>query len=354
MKRILFCFLFILIPFESLINNPIVIIPRYISEFKFEKDSSWVLELDFNLTSHGYGPIRNTICITTSYGSSSGHVYNVNDSSMICVIYSDSLDTPLPANRRGDCIKLYFDSLTANGGKAVDSLIFGNYPYSMIDTIPSGYSICRSKSYNYYMDKSPTIGLPNDTVGACGLFRGYIYDKNNNLVTKGTFGLDNPLIIQNNGRYSTSILSGQKSLSRIADYYNSSSWSVALQTISLNVYPDSLYEQDIHLISDYVMWENNPETETDNAVKIINYPNPFNLSTNFYIKIPSSMQFTNGVINIYNVTGKIVNSIKVPKSSFARWDGNDYKGLTVSSGVYYYQVVFDKKVIKNGSMILLK
>ena len=85
-----------------------------------------------------------------------------------------------------------------------------------------------------------------------------------------------------------------------------------------------------------------------------NYPNPFNPSTT----IPFTMSETGlAVITIYNVSGREIRQIlnERVRSGFhsAVWDGKNYNGVPVSSGVYYYGLK-TRKFKSFKKMILIK
>ncbi len=70
-----------------------------------------------------------------------------------------------------------------------------------------------------------------------------------------------------------------------------------------------------------------------------NYPNPFNPSTTINITLPVQSDF---VLTIVDILGRKVRTLeyqRVPAGvQKIVWDGNDDKGLAVSSGMYMYQV----------------
>jgi hypothetical protein len=126
-----------------------------------------------------------------------------------------------------------------------------------------------------------------------------------------------------------------------------------IDTIDLNINPGVQYEKDIHILDDFSDVEEkayNPDYE----IRIINYPNPFNSSTNFAITIPSSQKYKQKQINIYNAIGQKIKSIALSNQQTVQWDGKDYSGNTAATGVYYYQFLLDDKIYKSGPMILLK
>ena len=78
-----------------------------------------------------------------------------------------------------------------------------------------------------------------------------------------------------------------------------------------------------------------------------NHPNPFNPATEISYAIPTSV---NGVavastpvtLQIFDIRGRVVRSLvsarQAPGSYSARWDGRDDRGVSVSSGVYFYRL----------------
>ncbi|MBE0538955.1 MAG: hypothetical protein IH620_04530 [Ignavibacterium sp.] len=236
MKKIFFfCFLFILMPIKMFVGNPVVLPQAFISELKFDVNNNWILEITFGFSKPYLQVEYDSICIETSNGFSRLKLDNIKDSTNLFVITSDSLFAPLAINRDGDRIKLYSYLSSGSWSELTkDSLVFGDYPDSYFDFLPVDYSIARiSYGIGFAKDKSPTIGVENDTVGTCGTLTGFIYDKNNNLVTSGNFILDNPLYINSAGIFTTSLFSRKVIFSRITNNLNRVSIRV-LELIRLN------------------------------------------------------------------------------------------------------------------------
>ena len=86
-----------------------------------------------------------------------------------------------------------------------------------------------------------------------------------------------------------------------------------------------------------------------------NFPNPFNPSTSISFVLAEDDDVE---LIIYNVKGEKLKSIYnnhvyADQITTAIWDGNDTVGKPVSSGVYFYRLVTDKKVYQN-KMLLVK
>jgi flagellar hook assembly protein FlgD len=132
---------------------------------------------------------------------------------------------------------------------------------------------------------------------------------------------------------------------------------VSIEPFELNdIQPDTVMIQDIHLKNnDYVdtAVENN-HSPRNNTLTLINYPNPFNTSTNFFVQLPDGMKRKAGDISIYNMRGELIITIPFKNGASVRWDGKDRNGNVMPSGIFYYQLTIEQQRMKTGSMILLK
>ncbi len=80
---------------------------------------------------------------------------------------------------------------------------------------------------------------------------------------------------------------------------------------------------------------------------IENSPNPFSHQTMIRI----SAKVSDGRLNIYDVSGNLIRSLSVKKSSILIWDGKDKNGQEVLPGVYFCRFIIgrqmaERKVIK--------
>jgi len=280
----------------------------------------------------------------------------------MCIRDRNNLTSPLYINRNGDKICITSFRLETPGIPFTDELLFGNYPGSKLPgLLPVDYSICKLRFPDeqfyiqvYTKDKSPTLGYQNDTVGTTGILTGYIFDKNNTLVKSGIFSFYNPIEFDSTGIYSTRVFSCEESgVLGILDK-SGIQWKVLFtDSVQYDMYPDSIIEMTIRL-RDYVVDVEENVVSEKYAIEIINYPNPFNSSTNFFINIPPGLNYEMGEIKIYNTNGEKISAIILKKDSPAVWDGIDLYGKAVASGIYYYQLSLDGNVYKSSSMILLK
>jgi hypothetical protein len=358
-----------------LLSNPIHVTPAelFFSELVFDNSDNWTLEVGKRSFWMSYDSV---IFITTNSKAKLKGLYPSN--SLIFLITSDSLTTPLLLNREGD--KIVINTYSTNSSDSTikfvmsNSISYGDYPGASVGKPISGYSIMRV-GYQYSLNgmtidcltKYPSLGVANDTLNLSGILKGHVYDSNNKPVTKlklfpaqSYFVLETPLVIDSNGAYSTSIFpticSPTKLIVRFVDFIGSSD-SVQIEPFGLNdIHPDTVVLQDIHLKDDrYVATSvNNKLSTINNELIIMNYPNPFNLSTNFFVKVPDKLKNKAGEITIVNIAGQLIRNISLKESQLATWDGKDSGGTIMPSGVYFYRLAINKQVMKTGSMILLK
>jgi hypothetical protein len=99
---------------------------------------------------------------------------------------------------------------------------------------------------------------------------------------------------------------------------------------------------------------NSEEEISITQLQITNYPNPFNPRTTIKCNLIES---GNVELAIYNIKGQKVKTLldcyMSPGRSEMIWNGRDDNGKRVSSGIYFYQFVTDKKTITK-KMILIK
>ncbi|MDO9577894.1 MAG: T9SS type A sorting domain-containing protein [Candidatus Cloacimonadales bacterium] len=94
-----------------------------------------------------------------------------------------------------------------------------------------------------------------------------------------------------------------------------------------------------------------------NNINLINYPNPFNPTTEIRLQISDFRQIENAKIEVYNIKGQKIKTIPIncltdqPINSVI-WNGTDENDNQVSSGIYLYKLNIENSPIKK--MMLLK
>ncbi|MCK4661759.1 MAG: T9SS type A sorting domain-containing protein, partial [Bacteroidales bacterium] len=121
-------------------------------------------------------------------------------------------------------------------------------------------------------------------------------------------------------------------------------------------YVTAMYTDNESVPSNEVVVEvtgiDNPFVSQKN-VSVTNYPNPFNSETTISYIISVS---SNVIIEIYNIQGKkiktLVNKYKVSGNHSVVWNGNDYNGKIVSSGIYYCRLRAVNSLITKKMIII--
>ena len=91
-----------------------------------------------------------------------------------------------------------------------------------------------------------------------------------------------------------------------------------------------------------------------NNFQLRNYPNPFNPSTTISFNI-SRKDAENAKIEIYNIKGQKIKQFSIFDNQYSIiWDGTDQNNESVSSGIYFYKLINNEKVMKPQKMLLLK
>jgi hypothetical protein len=87
-----------------------------------------------------------------------------------------------------------------------------------------------------------------------------------------------------------------------------------------------------------------------------NYPNPFNPETMISFSVAQTSLFV--ILDVFNIKGQkvktLVNEALPAGKHSVVWDGKDEKGKNVSSGVYFYKLNIDDKIITSKKCLLLK
>jgi hypothetical protein len=88
---------------------------------------------------------------------------------------------------------------------------------------------------------------------------------------------------------------------------------------------------------------------------LYNYPNPFNNITSISF---DQVEYGTTTLEIYNILGSRIKTIDLgvlsPGQHTTSWDGRDYYGEEVASGVYSYALFFENESVLTKKMILLK
>ena len=84
-----------------------------------------------------------------------------------------------------------------------------------------------------------------------------------------------------------------------------------------------------------------------------NYPNPFNPSTSIAFFLPKRMHVKLGIFDVRGALVRmLLDEVRGVGNHTARWNGTNGGGAPVASGVYYYRIEADKKIITKKLVIV--
>ena len=116
--------------------------------------------------------------------------------------------------------------------------------------------------------------------------------------------------------------------------------SIVTIPVNLIVDPTSA-DKNIAIVNNYKLYQN--------------YPNPFNPETKIQYSIPIDGKVE---LEIYNIKGELVRTlVNEPQSAGyykVIWNGKAYNNIPVSSGIYFYRLKIDDKVVDTKKCLLLK
>lgn len=319
MKRLLLIFVaFVCIAITK--ANPIAVPSVAISELSFESNGSWVIELQaFDLNNNM--PI-DSIFIESSTGISRLRRFNFDGIMNIILVRNDSLLSDLIINHFGDSLKVHYYCSSYDFSVNNSALVYGNFKTAQFYSPETDQTLAGIPYYQYSgiysIDKSPTIGLENDTIGMCGTIKGYIFDKNNQLVTGNDYVfLGSEDLYFNSypdGSYTRRIYSYENHISKLSVYYRPKmKWSnVKIIPVEVSIKPDTVVNIDIHLTDSLMTGLNEIKSDPESVMHV--YPNPINdLSINYSITIP--VKSSDSYIELTNLSGQRITRYKITESN---------------------------------------
>jgi len=313
MKKIIILGLIILAT-QFLNANPIVPPSNAaISELTFDSNGNWVIELKFFPDIMSVEYIEKIYIESLSGTSELKHFYgDIVSQTNILEVRNDSLISNLSINPLRDSISVsinyYTDPLYPN-------LVFGDLTTSTINPLRAGQSVALIGE-NYTKDKSPTIGMENDTIGMFGTIKGKIYDPNNFLSAYTLLagdGLYN-FKFDESGNYSARITSAKHSIDKLY-YYTanseiSSKYYVMVTPVTFTTEPDTIVTVDFHIYYSTSSVES-IKSNQENIFRIT--PNPIKESSfNYEVAIP--VKSSNSYIELFNMSGQMVERHNINES----------------------------------------
>jgi hypothetical protein len=309
---------------------------------------NWTVELDLN-----YPNSIDSIQIGFSSGISTVANFNIFPPDSLTVIDNSNLIAPISVNPEGDYIIV---KSWGGGYFHYDSLAFGNYPGSYLNCAEFGDSyafIWYYTSINFHLgltiDKTPTMGIENDSSGAVAYFTGSVFDPQGNLITEGTiiFGLEDLYFkINANGTFHDPIFAHYYYADTIvikSASYPYTFTSYCIQPIEFCGIPGSVIQEDI-ICTGFVKVD---EMIEDEPLMVVS-PNPFSSTITFYWEIPELQVNDQVELFIYDQQGKqSLNEMIQPNVQTYKWN----PGEDLPSGMYIYHLVKNGESISSGKII---
>jgi len=95
---------------------------------------------------------------------------------------------------------------------------------------------------------------------------------------------------------------------------------------------------------------NNNQNQPKKYLLSQNFPNPFNPTTNIKYSVKENSFIS---ITVYDVTGRLVTELVKQKQTAGTYEV-DFDGSALASGLYFYSLTSDNRIIETKKMILLK
>lgn len=293
---LLFCIFYI-----SLNANPISLPTAHLSEFYFDDNGDWTIELIYDFYDNESYPIQNVL-ISSLTDTAQVSIKGYNYEGAIIVLTKDSLTVPFNINPLGDVLSLH----TLVMDEYIEyPFIFGNIEHAVISAPRKGQSICSYMGV-YVKDKSPSIGKSSDTIGIFGTLKGVVYDIDLKPVSNRGFSLwyDSKLNTDDNGNYLSRVLSRPSSYNVMVHFMDDDHYDyLRFNTIAFTMEPDSVVENDIYLTDTLKtvssIWNNDMS-----PVRI--FPNPIMSNSALTIELDLPVNSSNIKLELFTLDGKLI------------------------------------------------
>ena len=317
--------------------NPII--PAVFSELYFDNNDDWTLELyDFYGVSQGN---LDCCCIESSTDMA---YFNPGISFGCCdtiLITNTDMQTDFTLNKNGDFLIIH--------GLFCDFLYWGNIPNSHVNTPYPGQSLARVVIYGedaYFLlakENQPSLGYNPFNVQTLGSLDG-IVTYNNGVPIGGAIVSFNPV--------NYSVITDEFGYFFISGIYGMN------YNLTVTVNDTIIVDTTVTIEPDVTTYvELSPDFDIDpqpqhETISISNYPNPFYEETEIHYSLP---QYAAGTITIFNSKGQKIREIPVsPNENSTSWSGLDKNNNKVPSGVYFYNLESEDKILASGKMLYLR
>jgi len=326
--------------------NPVAI--HFITELKFDS-SGWVLELYKDRKLGDTEPMSLDGCYLASSTDTSYFKNGMALDSTYLIITEDSLQTLFRINPVGDVIRLF-----SADHSEFDQLRFGDSCNAAQRCPPApaqGQSISLIDDC-YYLDNTPTLGLPNDTLNAMGSVRCTVKDAWGNPLPGATIWAE-PLYVSDYyrcGRHARTDDQGEYCLTMLAAWVGLYHHKEDYQSkeLCVQVYPETTITAEVSLDFVQSIMANSHSSLLNGYELYFNYPNPFNQATTFAYHIPIDDYLD---IAVYNLEGQRVENLYSGFQQAGHYTLS-WNAQRVPSGIYIYRLKSANQILSKKCVLI--
>lgn len=324
--------------YSNIIPTPSLII----NEIHFNSNANWVIELKFWNPTPQNSQIDSTF-LSSSSGKSKIKILVPKNGQGYIIITADSLYSELDINRLGDSLTITNYILVGqNTHEERRMFVFGNHENAFMPAPKEGESIGFIEHFGY-ISIPPSLGIENKT-GLCGKLSGKLYDKEMNLITNGSFWLNQEFLITSDstGSYQIELFQHDYYFDKIYYSYGSINNTTEIDPIEITIKPSDEINRDIIIKSTLLsIFHVNSEEHF-----VLIYPNPATQNSGIYITTNIPLNSTNFIYEMYNIRG-----IKVKEGEIKRNGMWIDLSPNLKDGNYFFRFKINGHIIQTSKLI---
>ncbi len=336
---ILFLLAFSILCYSNVIPTPSL----HINEIYFDSNANWVIELKFWNPTPQNSQIDSTF-LSSSSGKSKIKILVPKNGQGYIIITADSLFSELDINRLGDSLTITnYIFASRNTYKEERTIIFGNYDNAFMPSPNEGESIGIIDHFGF-ISIPPSLGIDNKT-DLYGKLSGKIYDEKMNLITNGSFWLNQEFLITSDsmGSYQIELFQHDYYFDKIYYRYGSIRNTTEIEPIEITIKPSDEINRDIIIKSTLLsIFHVNSEEQF-----VFVYPNPANQNSGVYITTNVPLISTDLIYEMYNIQG-----VKVGQGEIKRNGMRVDLSPNLIDGNYFFRFIMNGYIIQTSKIIL--
>jgi hypothetical protein len=353
MKRCFLLSAFVILGFLS--SGNVLPPTAYISEVLVTDYVTWSIEIGFFEYSH---MDLDSIIVESSTGRSKIMSLTLFPAGgfpsfdSLAVITYANLSHIIYFNPMGDYVRIL--SYSYGGWLTSDYVAYGNYPGSELDCMNNGQSVNYIDTFfgdGFFIDSSPTIGLPNDDDGSYSILSGTIFNLTGSVFTEGHFTIPSSAYmffnISPDGSFSDYLLSSRIHIDTVVVFIPgppSRTETYTVEPIDTCLIPYATYHADI-VTTSLVTNITKPPTAYK---KITPSPNPFTNTIDFFINLKGLSENAEYNLVILNPEGKQLEKIGLTvNQTNVQWTPN----VSLVPGTLVYQLISKGQCMESGKLI---